>query len=94
MRQTLFYIPDQFASVPVFGWGLLLALWLVGGAGVIVFLLRKQGFNADTKSYLPVFVIVALAIIFVLPNLLEPSQGLPVRSYGVMTMLAIIAAFI
>ena len=92
MRQTLFYIPDHVASIPVFGWGLLLALWLLGGTGVIFFLLRKQGFNADTKGYLPVFVIVALAIIFVLPNLLETGLGLPVRSYGVMTMLAIIAA--
>ena len=92
MRQTLFFIPDQVASIPVFGWGLLLALWLLGCAGVIFFLVRKQGFNADTKGYLPVFVIVALAIIFVLPNLLEAGHGLPVRSYGVMTMLAIIAA--
>ena len=92
MRQTLFFIPDQFGSVPVFGVGLLFALWFMGGAFVLIFLIRKQGFNADTKSYLPVFVIVGLGIIFVLPNVVEADKGLPVRSYGVMTMLAIISA--
>jgi phosphatidylglycerol:prolipoprotein diacylglycerol transferase len=92
MRQTLFFIPEQVANIPMFGLGLLLALWLLGGVLVLFVLVRKQGFNADTKSYLPVFVIVALAIIFVLPNLLEAGNGLPVRSYGVMTMLAIISA--
>ena len=92
MRQTLFFIPDQVGGLPVFGWGLLLTLWLIGGAVVLIYLLRKQGFNADTKSYLPVFVIVSLGIIFVLPNVVEADKGLPVRSYGVMTMVAIISA--
>ncbi len=94
MRQTLFFIQDRVANFPVFGFGVLLLLWLLGGGLVILWLVRKQGFNADTRSYIPVFVIVALAIVFVLPNLLEPDHGLPVRSYGVMTMLAIISAII
>ena len=94
MRQTLFFIPDQVSGAPVFGWGLLIVIWLVAGAGILFFLLRRQGFNADTKSYLPVFVIVGLAIVFVLPNLVEAEQGLPIRSYGVLTMLAIMSAII
>lgn len=92
MRQTLFFIPDQIGNLPVFGLGLLLTLWLIGGALVLIYLIRKQGFNADTKSYLPVFVIVGLGIVFILPNVVEAGKGLPVRSYGVMTMLAIISA--
>ncbi|MEC7500857.1 MAG: prolipoprotein diacylglyceryl transferase [Planctomycetota bacterium] len=92
MRQTLFFIPDQIGNLPVFGVGLLLTLWLIGGALVLIYLIRKQGLNADTKSYLPVFVIVGLGIIFILPNVVEAGKGLPVRSYGVMTMLAIISA--
>ena len=60
MRQTLFFIPDQIGNLPVFGVGLLLTLWLIGGALVLIYLIRKQGLNADTKSYLPVFVIVGL----------------------------------
>jgi len=92
MRQTLFFIQERVADFPVFGFGLLLVLWLLFGLGLLVWLVRRQGFNADTRSYLPVFLIVALAIVFVLPNLLESGRGLPVRSYGVMMMLAIISA--
>ena len=91
MRQTLFHITDQIADIPVFGVGLLLILWAVFSVGLIVWLVRRQGFTADTFSYLPVIAIVAVALIFVLPNLVEPGQGLPIRSYGVMTMLGIVA---
>ena len=66
---SLFFIPDQVGGLPVFGLGLLLTLWLIGGAVVLVYLVRKQGFNADTKSYLPVFVIVSLGIISSSPDL-------------------------
>ena len=92
MRQTLFFIRDSVADIPVFGVGLLFVLWIVLGLFVICWLVRRQGFNSDTRSYLPIFLIVAIAIVFVLPNLVEAGHGLPVRSYGVMAMLAIISA--
>ena len=92
MRQTLFFIRDSVADIPVFGVGLLFVLWIVLGLFVVCWLVRRQGFNSDTVSYLPIFLIVAIAIVFVLPNLVEAGHGLPVRSYGVMTMLAIISA--
>ncbi len=47
--------------------------------------------TADTLGYLPVITIVAIVIIFVLPGIVESGRGLPIRSYGVMTMLGIIA---
>ncbi|MDG2206742.1 MAG: prolipoprotein diacylglyceryl transferase [Pirellulales bacterium] len=92
MRPTLFFIRDHVAEIPVFGVGLLFFLWMLVGVAVILWLVRRQGINSDTLSYLPVFLIVALAIVFVLPTLVEVDSGLPVRSYGVMTMVAIISA--
>jgi len=91
VRQTLFYIQDQVQEIPVFGVGLLLVLWVVFSIGLIVWLARRQGMTADTLGYLPVITIVAIVIIFVLPGIVESGRGLPIRSYGVMTMLGIIA---
>ena len=42
MRQTLFFIQDRVANFPVFGFGVLLLLWLLGGGLVILWLVRKQ----------------------------------------------------
>lgn len=92
MRQTLFYIQDQVRDIPVFGVGLLLVFWVVFSIGLIVWLARRQGMTADTLGYLPVIIIVAIVILFVLPGIVEPGRGLPIRSYGVMTMLGIVAA--
>lgn len=92
MRQTLFYIQDQVADIPVFGVGLLLVLWTLLSIGLIVWLARRQGFSPDTLGYFPVILLVAATVVFVLPGLVEPDLGLPIRSYGVMTMLAIVAA--
>ena len=58
MRQTLFSIPYDVAGVPIFGFGVLLALWAVAGIVLLVWLVRRQGFNADTWSYVPLLAIV------------------------------------
>ena len=75
MRQTLFYIPHEIAGVTVFGFGWLLLAWFVGSVVLLIFLTRKQGWNADTKSYVPVLAIMGLAIVFVLPMLEEGAAG-------------------
>jgi phosphatidylglycerol:prolipoprotein diacylglycerol transferase len=86
--QTLFYIPAQVAGMPVFGFGLLLAAWAAFALGLLTWLVRRQGFNADTLGYLPLLLIVAGAILWVLPAISEP-RGLPIRGYGVMILLAV-----
>ena len=91
MRQTLFYIPDQVNEIPIFGVGLLLVLWIAFSIGLLAWLLRRQGMNADTLGYIPVVVLVACVVLFVLPTLVQAGRGLPIRSYGVMTMLGIVA---
>jgi phosphatidylglycerol:prolipoprotein diacylglycerol transferase len=93
MLQTLFHIPDKLdwlGGVPVFGFGALFWLWVVFSVGLICWLTWRQGFNAETRGHIPVLVIVGLAIAFLLPRIVE-AQGLPVRGYGVMFLVGVVA---
>lgn len=67
MRQTLFFIPDELGGYPLFGFGLLLGLWLIGSLIVVGYYVSKQGWNNDTLGMLPFIGLVAVAIGFVLP---------------------------
>ncbi len=95
MRTTLFHIPAEIGRVPVFGFGWLLLLWIAFAVGLSLWLLRRPNGRSEAASYVPVFVVVAAVIAFLLPNLVEPvpggNPGLPIRGYGVMLMLATIA---
>jgi len=101
--QTLFHIPAEIFGIPVFGPvvdgtitrgpGLLLALWVLFSIGLMAWLIRRQGFNADTWGYLLLLVPVALVIYALLPALCD-SQGLPIRGYGVMFLLGVVAGTI
>ena len=90
MRQTLFHIQSHVLTMPVFGLGLALAVWAVFSVLLLAWLVRRQGFNADTLGYLPLLAIVAGVIVWVLPALSD-EQGLPIRGYGVMILLAVTA---
>ena len=97
MRSTLFYIPAELFGLPIFGFGWLLGLWIVASVLLVLWLLRKPGGSREILSYLPVAAIVALVIAFVLPNMVQASPdgqplGVPIRGFGVMLMLATIAA--
>ncbi len=97
MRSTLFYISPEWFGLPVFGWGLLLAIWVLISLAILAYVVRHQGWNRDTASYIPFLAIVGLVIVFLLPNLIVVSptgqeRGIPVRGFGVMFMLATIAA--
>ena len=52
MRQTLFHVPNEIAGMPLFGFGLLLALWVAGGVILLVWPGRRKKPDADTYSYL------------------------------------------
>lgn len=95
MRQTLFHIPHEFLGVPVFGMGWLLLAWALAGVVLLFFLLRRHGFNAETRSHLFILLVVGAAIYFVLPRLEQqapagPPLGLPIRGYGVMLLLGVL----
>ncbi|MBI2827148.1 MAG: prolipoprotein diacylglyceryl transferase [Planctomycetia bacterium] len=91
MRTTLFYIPSEILGLPVFGFGLLLAAWVVGSVLLVAWLVRRQGWNADTRSYLPVLLLVGLAIAYLLPAISD-SHGLPIRGYGTMLLVALVSS--
>lgn len=76
MYSELLRIPIEAGGVPIFGFGVLLALWLaVGGYSVL-----KSGGAGDAWMTLA-FGVVA---ILVLPKLFP--AGLPIRSYGLMML--------
>jgi phosphatidylglycerol:prolipoprotein diacylglycerol transferase len=96
MWQTLFHVPHEILGLPVFGLGWALLAWTVFSAAWMVWLARRQGWNSDTLSYLPVMAIIALAIVFLLPRLEEqpagqPPLGLPIRGYGTLLLAAVVA---
>jgi len=99
MLRTLFFIPNaEIAGLPVFGRGWLLLAWAVFGVVLLVWLIRKQGAEGEVWGYLPLLLLVAAAIWLLLPRLCEPIpgrgglEGLPIRGYGVMLLVAVAAA--
>ncbi|MFN3149573.1 prolipoprotein diacylglyceryl transferase family protein [Bremerella sp.] len=97
MQRTLFLIPvpDDLFGLPVVGTGWLLILWGLIVAVWIFLLSRKPTFMQDLMGHLPLFVVVAAAIVYVLPMLrvAEGDQiGFPVRGYGVLLVFAIVSA--
>ncbi len=91
MAQTLFRIPNEIADIPVFGMGILLAVWTVFSIVLMTIMVRRHGLDRETQSYLPVLVLVAAVIAWVLPRLTD-DVGLPIRGYGVMLLLAVVSA--
>lgn len=88
MRQTLFYIPPDIAGVPLFGFGLLLAVWAVVGLVLVVQSVRRSGWGHEVFSQLAMLVVSGVVIAYVIPAIMEPG-GLPIRGYGVMLLLAV-----
>ncbi len=90
MRSTLFHIPAQLGGLPLYGWGLLLAVWAVVGAVAWARAARREGFGrAAATMGLP----LALAGAFILWGLpaLDDGQGVPIRGYGLMLLVAALA---
>lgn len=96
MLQDLCHIPHKWLGLPVFGAGWMLIVWTIVSAVLLVYLWRRQGWDADTRSYLPILLLTGLLIWLVLPRLEDvagggPPKGLPIRGYGVMLLLGVVA---
>ena len=101
VRSTLFYIPYDWNGLPVMGFGWALLFWVVLSLGIMGWLIRKQGWNQETASYIPFLGVVALIIALFLPNMVEFAPGvapgakiplgIPIRGFGVMMMTAMVA---
>jgi phosphatidylglycerol:prolipoprotein diacylglycerol transferase len=90
MRSTLFTIPVDglipVLGVPLFGWGLLPAVWLLIGVAWAALLVRKHGFSTlirDSEFLSNAFVWVAVTAALVLMPRILPD-GIPLRGYGLM----------
>jgi phosphatidylglycerol:prolipoprotein diacylglycerol transferase len=79
------------AGIPLFGLGLLLALWAVSSVAIVAWLAWRQGFNADTWGYVPILLLIGAIIRWLLPAICD-GEGLPIHGYGVMMFLAVVAA--
>ncbi|HEX4142851.1 MAG TPA: prolipoprotein diacylglyceryl transferase family protein [Pirellulales bacterium] len=91
MCQTLFTIPAKILGIDVFGFGWLLAAWAVVSVVMLAWLVRRHGFGPETRSQLPGLALAGVAISFLLPRL-SMVDGLPIRGYGVMLLLALVAS--
>jgi phosphatidylglycerol:prolipoprotein diacylglycerol transferase len=100
VRSTLFYIPYEAWGLPVFGFGWALLGFLILCTAIMGWLIRRQGWNQETASYIPFFAIISLVILLFLPNMVEYVKvagvstplGIPVRGFGIMMMVAMIAS--
>jgi phosphatidylglycerol:prolipoprotein diacylglycerol transferase len=88
MCSELFRIPYEMGGVPIFGFGLLLAIWAAASALVLAKLVRRHGWSGETISSLPVLLMLGAAIVL-LPKLFP--EGMPIRGYGVMLLAGILA---
>lgn len=92
MLQTFFYIPERIGGMPVFGVGLLLALWAVGSAILLGWFFWREGLSSkEAWGYVPLLALLGGLIWLVLPTISEPGLGLPIRGYGVMLLLGVVA---
>ena len=85
MCSELFRIPLEWNSVPIFGVGVLLAVWAVLGRVGLRSTMKEAGlFSADYWAHLPTIAIVAAAIAVGIPKYFP--DGVPIRGYGVMVL--------
>ncbi len=103
MRSTLFYIPHELFGVPLFGFGwffagmvVLAMLWIAAAVWRSQRRPDQVSLASDLLAALPVWLMAAAIVVFVLPVIEQrlPSGeiiGLPVRGYGVMVLLGLLA---
>lgn len=91
MLSTLFHIPTRLtvgsASLPLFGFGLMLAVWAVGGAFAVWRSLGRRGWRDTAQALAAPLALAGALVAFILPAL-DDGQGVPVRGYGVMLLVA------
>jgi len=91
MLSTLFHIPSRLVigswSLPLFGVGLLLAVWAVGGALAVARSAAARGWRETVKALAVPLAVTGGLIAFILPAL-DDGRGVPVRGYGVMLLAA------
>ncbi|MBM4000906.1 MAG: hypothetical protein FJ297_15435 [Planctomycetes bacterium] len=96
MLPTLFRIPHAIAGIPVFGWGIALAAWIVVSIGVLVGARLRRRTPRECLEPIPFALVVGAVIVFVLPQIEERGLhdeplGLAIRGYGVFMLVGVVA---
>lgn len=91
MRSTLFHLPTTIpwagGGVPLFGAGLLTAIWILAAAIWFGLAAKRHGWQAAASQlWLPALVVTVM-LGWVLPGL-DDGVGVPIRGYGVMLLVA------
>jgi len=84
MLSELFRIPIRYGNVPIFGFGVVLAAWLVACAWAMATTAKSHGWPAALRAHLPTTMIVAAVVAILLPRFFP--DGVPIRGYGVMIL--------
>jgi len=87
VHSTLFHIPTNFSGIPLFGPGILLAVWAVAGAAGLAIAWRRGGAREALVGLGLPLLLAGLMIAWLLPAL-DDGRGVPVRGYGLMLLLA------
>jgi len=91
MCSTLFHLPLHLSlgpwTLPLFGWGVLLAIWAVVGGTVLVRAARRHGLGAALAALGPSLALVGAVVVWVAPAVADEA-GVPVRGYGLMLLVA------
>jgi phosphatidylglycerol---prolipoprotein diacylglyceryl transferase len=90
MRTILFHIPKDIGGTPFLGFGILLAIWVAICLVRLGWATYRRGWSSELTSELPMMLLLAAVIAFVLPALAD-EFGLPIRGYGVMVFLGVIS---
>ena len=95
MLQTIFHIPHAIAGWPVFGVGWALAGWALVCVLWMLLLTRLTEKRKELAGALPLMLLVGVMIVFVAPRIEEHDvalkpNGVPIRGYGVMMLVAIV----
>ena len=91
MLSTLFHIPTRITvggmSLPLVGFGLFLAVWGIVAAVMLARTAAGHGWRAALETLGVPLAITAATILWLLPSL-DDGQGVPVRGYGAMLLVA------
>ena len=83
MLQTLFTIPNEIAGVPLFGFGVVAALWAVWCVVYAVLNVRRTGFNTELVSSLGAMAAVGFVIVYVVPRIMIRDEATGVTGIAI-----------
>ena len=88
MCSELLRIPIVWNGVPVFGFGVVLLIWVGVGGWIMFATARQTDWPTALKAHLPTLLIVAALIAVGVPRFIP--GGVPLRSYGILMLTGIV----